>query len=146
MSRRLTFSFGPTAVAPELLLGDYNSQAGPESSIRRPADPGVDVEIREGDRPGRLRHGGRQDGAVPAGEISIVEGRVYEAEAYLDNDMVDMETPIRFHVRLIKEDDHITLDFPRAPTRTGVRSTAARHHHGKLPVCHPEHDGRSAGQ
>ncbi len=100
---------------PELLLGDYNSQAGPESSIggRRIRE----LMSRYGKETvlGVFDMVGDKTEQYLRAEISKWKDGVYEAEAYLDNDMVDMETPIRFHVRLIKEDDHITLDFFQSP-------------------------------
>ena len=100
---------------PELLLGDYNSQAGPESSIggRRIRE----LMSRYGKETvlGVFDMVGDKTEQYLRAEISKWKDGVYEAEAYLDNDMVDMETPIRFHVRLIKENDHITLDFSQSP-------------------------------
>ena len=96
---------------PELLLGDYNSQAGPESSIggRRlkelMAKYGKDTVLAVFDMAGD-----KTEQHLRA-EISKWKDGVYEAEAFLDNDLVDMDKPVRFHVKVIKEGDHLTLDF-----------------------------------
>ena len=100
---------------PELLLGDYNSQAGPESSIGGRRLKELMAKYGKETVLGVFDMVGDKTEQYLRAEISKWKDGVYEAEAYLDNDMVDMETPIRFHVRLIKEDDHITLDFSQSP-------------------------------
>ena len=96
---------------PELLLGDYNSQAGPESSIgvRRLKE----LMSRYGKETvlGVFEMAGDKTEQHLRAEISKWKDGVYEAEAYLDNDLVDMDKPVRFHVRLIKEGGRLTLDF-----------------------------------
>lgn len=96
---------------PELLLGDYHSQAGPEWSVgvRRLTNlmtkHGKDVVLAVFDEVGvkteqRLR-----------AEIGKWRDGVFEAEAFLDNDLVDLDTPVRLHVAVTKSGDHVVLDF-----------------------------------
>jgi N-methylhydantoinase B len=96
---------------PELLLGDYRSQAGPEWSVgvRRLKElmdkHGRDTVLAVFDLVGakteqRLRN-----------EITRWKDGVHEAEIFLDNDMVDLDKPVRLHVAVTKKGDRLLLDF-----------------------------------
>lgn len=96
---------------PELLLGDYYSQAGPEWSVgvRRltalMTRHGKNIVLAVFDQVGlkteqRLRV-----------EIAKWRDGVFEAEAFLDNDLADLDTPVRLHVAVTKKGDQLLLDF-----------------------------------
>jgi N-methylhydantoinase B len=96
---------------PELLLGDYNSQAGPMWTV------GAKRLVELMDRYGKdtvlevFEEVGRKTEQHLRAEISRWKDGVYEAEAFLDNDLVDLETPVRIHVRITKDGSNLLLDF-----------------------------------
>ena len=96
---------------PELLLGDYNAQAGPMWSVgaRRVTEimdkHGKDAVLEV------FEEVGRQTERHLRAEISKWEDGVYEAESFLDNDLVDLDTPVRLHVKITKKGSDLLLDF-----------------------------------
>ncbi len=96
---------------PELLLGDYNSQAGPMWSV------GAKRLVELMDRYGKdtvlevFEEVGRKTEQHLRAEISKWKDGVYEAESYLDNDLVDLDTPVRLSVKITKEGSNLLLDF-----------------------------------
>ncbi len=96
---------------PQLLLGDYNAQAGPEWSV------GNRRLLELMDRYGRdtvltvFQMVGDKTEQHLRAEIAAWQDGTFEAEAYLDNDMVDLDKPVRLHVALTKKGDSLTLDF-----------------------------------
>ena len=96
---------------PELLLGDYNSQAGPMWSV------GAKRLVELMDRYGKdtvlevFEEVGRKTEQHLRAEVSKWKDGVYEAESYLDNDLVDLDTPVRLHVRITKQGESLLLDF-----------------------------------
>ncbi len=96
---------------PELLLGDYNSQAGPMWSV------GARRLTELMDRYGRdtvlevFEEVGRKTEQHLRAEISKWKDGIYEADSYLDNDLVDLDTPVRLRVKITKEGSNLLLDF-----------------------------------
>ena len=95
---------------PEELMGDVRAQIGctrvGSSRLLQLADEyGIDVLLASfdalQDRAERLFRA--ELGGLPDGEA--------EAEWFLDSDGADLETPIRFHVRLEKAGDRVTVDY-----------------------------------
>jgi len=67
-----------------------------------------------------------QADALARAEIRKIPNGVYEAESFLDNDYVDRERPVPIRVKVIVEDDEMTIDFSnmsdqvRGPINSGV--------------------------
>jgi N-methylhydantoinase B len=96
---------------PELLLGDYNAQAGPEWSVG--ARRLKELMARYGKETVLAVFnlvGAKTEQHLRA-EIARWKDGVYEAEGFLDNDLVDLDKPVRLHVAVTKKGDSLLLDF-----------------------------------
>jgi len=47
--------------------------------------------------------------------VSQIPNGVYEASSYIDNNLIDRETPLQIKVRVIVEDEEMTIDFSDMP-------------------------------
>ena len=132
---------------PQLLLGDYNAQAGPEWSV------GNRRLLELMDRYGRdtvltvFQMVGDKTEQHLRADIAAWQDGTFEAEAYLDNDMVDLDKPVRLHVALTKKGDSLTLDFSATSDQNrGAHQRPSTHHHRVLPLRPSLHDGQPAAQ
>ncbi len=102
---------------PELVLGDLRGQVGTDRLGERRLSELIEKYGREvvfqsveelfGITQHKTRHA-----------ISQWKDGVHEAEQFVDNDGIDLEKPIRVHVRITKENDQILFDFTGSADQT----------------------------